>query len=198
MDEVRTLNDKTDGLYGEEFEDTRLQLLSEIMKNKRNIIGIKRDIDKFKEPVSTHMHSLQQNGTTSNPQRRDTTAHTTDTENTRNTPTYNLHTDHKDQQHSSSDDTTSLSRTKSPNKIKQIDEALATYYAGVGVHDYFNSNGIGRFCAFIEREAFDVDPSSIEQELGPQSNADNTMYTEFDVHCIERNTLLGKLQGVVN
>eukprot|EP01083_Nonionella_stella_P036598 99847_1 len=69
---------------------------------------------------------------------------------------------------------------QSPNKIKQIDEALAIYYASVGVHDYFDSNGIGRFSAFIEREAFGVDPLSIEQELGTQSIADNTMYTEFD------------------
>eukprot|EP01083_Nonionella_stella_P083339 230384_1 len=52
MDEVRTLNDKTQGLYGDALEDKRLQLLSEIMRTKRNIIGIKRDIDKFKEPLS--------------------------------------------------------------------------------------------------------------------------------------------------
>eukprot|EP01083_Nonionella_stella_P015279 42756_1 len=70
--------------------------------------------------------------------------------------------------------------TKSPNKIKQIDEALATYYDRVGVRNYFDSNGIGRFSAFIEREAFDVDALSIEEELGTRSNADNTMYTEFD------------------
>eukprot|EP01083_Nonionella_stella_P304348 1057158_1 len=66
------------------------------------------------------------------------------------------------------------------NKIKQIDDALATYYESVGFHNYFDSNGIGKFRAFIEREAIDVDPLSIEEELGTQSHADNTVYTEFD------------------
>eukprot|EP01083_Nonionella_stella_P175828 613458_1 len=73
-----------------------------------------------------------------------------------------------------------VNQRESPNKIKQIDEALATYYDRVGVRNYFDSNGIGRFSAFIEREAFDVDALSIEKELGTRSNADNTMYTEFD------------------
>eukprot|EP01083_Nonionella_stella_P077590 211948_1 len=101
----------------------------------------------------------------------------------KNTKNTSMDTDeeHKDPQHSPPRKPSS-SPSKSPNKIQQIDEALATYYASVGVHDYFDSNGIGRFSAFIEREAFDVDPSSIEQELGTQSSADNTTYTEFDAH----------------
>eukprot|EP01083_Nonionella_stella_P316952 1151920_1 len=57
MHELRLVNGQTEDLNSnEEFddvlEDRPMQLLSDIMKTKRNIIGIKQDNDKFKGPIS--------------------------------------------------------------------------------------------------------------------------------------------------
>eukprot|EP01083_Nonionella_stella_P271761 921140_1 len=80
---------------------------------------------------------------------------------TKNTANYNKITIHNiDTEHKNQDYSPPYDKPSSSPKIKQIDEALETYYASVGVHNYFDSNGIGKFSAFIEREAFDVDPSS--------------------------------------
>eukprot|EP01083_Nonionella_stella_P284139 967118_1 len=128
------------------------------------------------ENTATRMESIQHNAVNSNDNTPRNTQPTNTIQHTKHTP------HHDDTSEVKANDCAPSSPIKSSNKIKQIDNALATYYASVGVHDYFDSNGIGRFSAFIEREGFDVDPSSIEQELGTQSSADNTTYTEFDAH----------------
>eukprot|EP01083_Nonionella_stella_P036597 99843_1 len=142
--------------------------------SKLKMYPIQNNLD---ENTATRMESIQHNAVNSN----DNTPRNTQPTNTIQHTKHTKHAPHHDDTSEvKANESAPSSLIQSPNKIKQIDEALATYYASVGVHDYFDSNGIGRFHAFIEREAFDVDPLSIEQELGTQSIADNTMYTEFD------------------
>eukprot|EP01083_Nonionella_stella_P200706 734775_1 len=54
MDELRSVNEQTEdsNLNGEALEDKKVQLLSDIMNTKHDIIGIKSDNDKFKEHMS--------------------------------------------------------------------------------------------------------------------------------------------------
>eukprot|EP01083_Nonionella_stella_P189802 702669_1 len=61
MDELRMVNEQIEccNLNDDALEDMRMQLLTDLMKTKRNIIGIGRHNDKFNEPVSTVKHTHQ-------------------------------------------------------------------------------------------------------------------------------------------
>eukprot|EP01083_Nonionella_stella_P200708 734779_1 len=51
--ELRVVNEQTENLNlnDDVLEEMRMRLLTEVMKTKRNIIGLKQDNDKFKEPI---------------------------------------------------------------------------------------------------------------------------------------------------
>eukprot|EP01083_Nonionella_stella_P269760 912998_1 len=61
MDELRMVNEQIEccNLNDDALEDMRMQLLTDLMETKRNIIGIGRHNDKFNEPVSTVKHTHQ-------------------------------------------------------------------------------------------------------------------------------------------
>eukprot|EP01083_Nonionella_stella_P083340 230386_1 len=62
MHELRLANQQIERhqLDEDASDDMRMQLLTDIMNAKRNIIGIERDNDKFKEPMSINKHNHEQ------------------------------------------------------------------------------------------------------------------------------------------
>eukprot|EP01084_Bolivina_argentea_P103133 184760_1 len=112
---------------------------------------------------------------------------------TENNPTFSINTESENMHKNVSDATKNstdvlpsnyaMERSvinNNPSRIELIDNAISIYYHNLGINDYRDINGKGKFYLFIEREAFDDDELSIEKELGKYSNAENTMYVEFD------------------